>query len=383
MHFERQPVQATKIDKGLLSPDHLRLRAVQAFLLLVAVCGYANDTYAFRVLDLSDYDPGFGIARWDAAPHFVDGVERSLDGGLRYSLQGGSYEAYRDQFQWAAPTPTVAEFQMAVEQAFADWEAVDSASGLGTDVYFVPDFGTPAVFETVPSDLAGFFILNRGAEIDLFSDDLPVGITGSANTYGDPTADSVTLTSGIANYPATVFSGVDIVMNFGDLQIGDIQIPWQLNDFQQTLSHEIGHALALQDSDVEVDFDPFGVNTRFYDDNYDDTSSATALATLTNSFAGVIDPFDPDNSPGLMLYDVCQGTNPNDPGSCTGDPGIDTAGFYIHMESSPTSGEPRIGPQNDDFAGRQFLYPFVVPEPSSLFMAYIAGCALLQWRRQN
>ena len=31
----------------------------------------------------------------------VAGVgERSLDGGLRYSLQGGSYQAYRDLFSW-------------------------------------------------------------------------------------------------------------------------------------------------------------------------------------------------------------------------------------------------------------------------------------------
>lgn len=46
-------------------------------------------------------------------------------------------------------------------------------------------------------------------------------------------------------------------------------------------------------------------DSRFYDDNYDGSSPATALATLTNSFAHLIDPFDPDNSSALGLYDVC------------------------------------------------------------------------------
>ena len=40
--------------------------------------------------------------RWDAAPRYVNGEERSLDGGLRYSIGGGSYEAFRDEFLWVA-----------------------------------------------------------------------------------------------------------------------------------------------------------------------------------------------------------------------------------------------------------------------------------------
>jgi hypothetical protein len=43
-----------------------------------------------------------GGSRWDAAPRTVNiggtNFERSLDRGLRYSLQGGSYQAYRDLF---------------------------------------------------------------------------------------------------------------------------------------------------------------------------------------------------------------------------------------------------------------------------------------------
>ena len=41
-----------------------------------------------------------GGFRWDAAARTISGNERSLDGGLRYSVQGGSMQAYRDLFSW-------------------------------------------------------------------------------------------------------------------------------------------------------------------------------------------------------------------------------------------------------------------------------------------
>jgi hypothetical protein len=380
MNHQHKPTNVKKGRMDCPPQPHQRFRAVGGLILLIAVCCCTRSVHAFRVTDPTDLGFGGGILRWDAAPNFIDGVERSLDGGLRYSVEGGSYAAFRDRFRWAAPAPTVAEFQTVVEQSFAAWEVVDPESGLGTDLYFVPDFDTPIVIETASPDLAGRFILNRGAEIDLVSGSLG-DFLGKNESYGDPNADSITLTSGIANYPATVISGVDITMNFID---PSIRGPWQgLVKFQQILTHEIGHALGLYDVDVDIDF---GISaccgTRFYDDNYDDTSSATALATLTNSFAGVIDPFDPDNSPSLMLTDVCEGTGTS-LFDCTGDPGIDTPGVTLLMETSPTPGETWMGLQNDEYAGRQFLYPHVIPEPSTLFMAYIAGCALLQRRRQN
>ena len=72
---------------------------------------------------------GDGLAggyRWDAAPRTINDNERSLDGGLRYSLQGGSFEAYRDLLHWPeSQVPSVEDFQLAVEQAFAAWTAVD------------------------------------------------------------------------------------------------------------------------------------------------------------------------------------------------------------------------------------------------------------------
>src|SRR5688572_3368041 len=74
-----------------------------------------------------------GGDRWDAAPRTFFGFERSLNGGLRYSVQGGSYEAFRNLFTWQT-LPTVAEFTTAVQQAFGAWTAVDPVTGLGTSL---------------------------------------------------------------------------------------------------------------------------------------------------------------------------------------------------------------------------------------------------------
>ena len=86
-----------------------------------------------------------------------------LDRGLRYSLQGGSFEASRDQFTWNT-VPSVTDFQDAVEDAFAAWMAVDPASGLGTDLSFVADLATPVVGLS-PS----LWVHDGGAEIDLLT----------------------------------------------------------------------------------------------------------------------------------------------------------------------------------------------------------------------
>lgn len=338
--------------------------ALAAALLLAAA-----PAAAFRVIDTSALGFGTSIARWDAAPHTVEGEERSLEGGLRYSVSGGSYQALRDSFSWADAPPSVPEFQSAVEKAFAAWESVDPASGLGTPLRFTPDLGTPVVQETPnPNDISTFVGLNRGAEIDLIASNDTLlfgpgdpGLRANVVSFLDASETTVTLTSGVTGYPAAVPGGSDIVMN------NDPLAEWTLDWFQLVLTHEVGHAIGLEDVDV-YPARLFDINTRYYDDDYDDTSQATALATLTNSFVHAIDPLDPDASPGLSLFDVCTASDPNDGTTCFGDPGIDTAGVDILMESSvPFALVGQDVPlQNDDYAGRQFLYP--VPEPATALL---------------
>ena len=293
-----------------------------------------------RTIDGVQY--GNGIIRWNAEPHYVDGVERSLDGGLRYSIEGGSYEAFLERFEWQDPAPTVAEFQSAVEASFSAWEVMDPESGLGTDLYFVPDFDTPIVIEDRPNSLPGRFKLNRGAEIDITSWSGVNWIT-NVSIFGDPDSDSVTLTSGVANYDATVNSGIDIRFNsrntFDD-------VPWTLHDFQSALTPAIGDALNV----MVVNLPANSVLSEYYDDNFDGSTHATALETLTNSFAHLIDPLDPDNSPALSQFELCQDAD------CTSSPGLDSPGVVLLAEDD----EIRVTElDNDAFAARQFLYPFV------------------------
>ena len=66
---------------------------VASFCMIVAmlVLMTPNSAEAFRVIG----SPGAWV-RWDAATRFVEGEERSLDGGLRYSIETGSYAGLRD-----------------------------------------------------------------------------------------------------------------------------------------------------------------------------------------------------------------------------------------------------------------------------------------------
>lgn len=292
-----------------------------------------------------------GGSRWDAAPRTIDGLERSLDGGLRYSLQGGSYEAFRNLFTWNI-APIVTDFQAAVEQAFSAWTVVDPVTALGTDLFFTADLETLVV----GSNSGSGGIDKRGAEIDLFgSKDAFFWDVGDSGTQGetrfDDIGETVTLTSGTMNYAGSrAISGADIIFN------SNPQAVYTLDLFRRLLSHELGHALGL--GDVEGNINPGA----FIDDNYNGTSSATALTTLTNPIAHLVDPLNPANSP-FSLFTVPKA-----------DPGVDTPGVDILMESkglgiAPGNPVSNLAPlSNDDYGGRQFLYPFVsVPEPSSTF----------------
>ncbi|RUT05042.1 hypothetical protein DSM106972_038630 [Dulcicalothrix desertica PCC 7102] len=310
-----------------------------------------------------------GGSRWDAAPRIINGNERSLDGGLRYSLQGGSYEAFRDLFTWDV-IPSISNFQNSIETAFNAWTVVDPVSKLGTDLTFFPDLGTPVL------GTGNGGVNSNGAEIDLLaSQDAffwnPGDSGARGETFFNDIFDTVTLTSKTANYTGSrAISGADITLN------NNPETVYSLDIFRRLLTHEIGHALGL--GDVEGDINPGG----FIDDNYDGTSSATALATLTNPIAQLIDPLNPANSP-FSLFTV--------PDT---DPGISTIGVNILMESRGlgiSEGNPlsNLTPLiNDDYAGRQFLYPVVarvsVSEPATILGTSLTfGLGILLTKRKK
>lgn len=300
-----------------------------------------------------------GGFRWDADARTVSGNERSLDGGLRYSVQGGSMQSYRDLFSWNV-LPTVAAFTQAVQQAFAAWEAPDPTTGLTTSLSFVDDTTNTAVIGT-----PGFGGLNfNGAEIDLFGAD-----AGDAGTRGVAQFSAifvnVTLTSGTENYGQAdgggAIRGADVYIN------SNAGAVYSLDLFRRLLTHELGHAIGL--GDVE-DFSGNG----FIDDNYDGTNSTTAANSLTNSWASLVNPLNPEASVGLTQF--APGVVAN------ADPGIDSVGVNILMESQGlgiSGGNPLsnlVPLTNDDYGTRQFLYPSLslssaVPGPSSLVLACI------------
>ncbi len=317
-----------------------------------------NSSSATTIFGNTGLDGGF---RWDAAPRNLNGWERSLDGGLRYSLQTGSYAGYRDLFSWRGTAPSVFDFQQAIEDAFHAWTIPDPVSGLGSDLFFIADFGVTAI----GTGVGGVNI--AGAEIDLLAvtDSVlwnPGDSTQRAETFFNAVGGGVTLTSGTEGYGGGAITGADISFN------NNPQAVYTLDFFQLLLTHEIGHSLGF--GDVEFDLNP----GNFIDDNFDGNSSAAALLTLTNSWAGLVNPFDPSASP-LFLFDV-----PN------ADPGIDTSGVDILMESTiPFALLGDSTPlRNDAFGGRQFLYPFVqTPEPSSILLVSTGLICLFGWQRRK
>lgn len=301
-----------------------------------------------------------GGSRWDAAPRTINvqgtNYERSLDGGLRYAIPGKSFQYFRDQFTWNV-VPSVADFQVAVQQAFDAWTVTDPATGLGTALKFVPDLTqSPFVLGSVSGGADP-----RGAEIDLmglaYARSWNLGDTNTvAETWFTGSSNTVTLTSGTANYPGSnAITGADIYINNNSGAV------YNLNYFRRLLTHEIGHAIGI--GDVEGSINPGA----FIDDNYDGATSASALATLTNSWALKVNPLNPGASIGLSRYFVS-----------AGDPGVGTTGVNLLMESnnagiSPGNPLSNLTPlTNDEFGMRQFLYPQVVPEPTTIFVLLTA-----------
>ncbi|MGH7178495.1 MAG: hypothetical protein ACREJC_14040, partial [Tepidisphaeraceae bacterium] len=230
------------------------------------------------------------------------------------------------------------------------WSAVDPVTGFPTAVSFVADLATPVVGANVGS--GGVNI--RGAEIDLFGSNnagfWDVGDPGlRAEVRFSTVPSAVTLTSGTANYAgSSAISGADVIINSNTAALYD------LDTFRRLLTHEIGHTIGLGDVEGDINFNAF------IDDDYDGSSSASALATLTNSWAAKVNPLNPGASVGLARYTVP-----------AADPGTVTDGVNILMESyglgiSPENPVTNLIPlTNDDYATRQFLYP-MVPEPAGV-----------------
>jgi len=308
-----------------------------------------------------------GIYRWDAAARTIAGNERSLDGGLRYSLSGGSFESFRDRFSWTS-LPSVLDFTAAVQGAFSAWTVVDPVSNLGTSLSFVCDPNT-----AVQGVVGGGININ-GAEIDLIAtDDASFWNVGNGGLQGETWFNGinspVTLTSGVANYThSRAISGADVYLNSNSNAL------YSLDIFQRLLTHELGHALGL--GDVEAD-----INRRFIDDNFDGSSAASRVATLNNSWALLVDPLDPSGSAGLAVYDIGNGTTTQ-------------AGVDLLMESRGLgigAGNPLsnlLPLTNDEFGMRQFLYPTLqaqadVPEPATLALVGLALLMLVRRPRQS
>lgn len=325
----------------------------------VLVAGLTTPLAAGDIFNFTGSTIGGG-SRWDAAPRIINisgsNVERSLDGGLRYSMQGGSFQAYRDSFSWNV-VPTVPQFQSAVQQAFDAWSSVDPVSGVGTTLSFVPDLSTPVVgFNAGNGGLD-----SRGAEIDLFaSNDAFFWNPGNNGTQGETRfgaiGSTVTLTSGTPNYAgSSAINGADIIINNNPGAV------YTLDLFRRLLTHEIGHAIGL--GDVEGNINPGA----FIDDNYDGSTNATALATLTNNWVHLVNVNNPALSP---LFRFTPGISPG-----TSTPGVD-----ILMESNGlgiSSGNPitnLIPLSNDDYNTRQFLYPIAIPEPTTVALMGISVC---------
>ncbi|WP_448563407.1 hypothetical protein [Thalassotalea ganghwensis] len=320
---------------------------VKSCFYVLAYLSITNFAYAGVIFNSNGLSGG---SRWDADQRTIFGAgDRSLVDGLSYSMEGGSYQAFRDMFSWDV-LPSVAAFTYTVDSAFNVWSSIDPESGLGTNLSFSPDLSTAVV------GVEGGGIDRRGAEIDLFAADNafywnPGNNGRQGETWLSVFPSPVTLTSGTQDYSgSSAIVGADIILN------NNAGAVYSLDLFFRLLTHEIGHALGLGDVDI--------FSNRFIDDNFDGSA-----ASLNNSWAQKVNVYDPASSP-LQVYNI---------GSASQLSGVD-----ILMESRGlgiSAGNPVYNPlplTNDDYGMRQFLYPFInIPEPTSIILLLTGLFALI------
>jgi hypothetical protein len=296
-------------------------------------------------------------ARWETLPFNFGGVERSLSGGLRFSLQGQSYNAYKNLFTWQGSAPSDAVFQQLILDSFAAWTV---PGPLGTTLSFTEDLGT---VPTLSNN-------GTGAEIDLFAAALSfTGIGGQAN-FSVSTNQNMNLTNG------QMLVGNGVLITGSQIRMNTNEATWTPGLFQRVLTHEIGHTLGLADVELAADATSHPGNMSLFLDNQ---SPVVTTAHLVDSSAHLINTSIPEDSIGATIFG-----STFDPSLFDSDD-VNTGAPFLLMETDGDPGFPdpaALG--NDDFAGRQFLYPVAIPEPSAfLFLGVVTavGGSFKLWNR--
>lgn len=265
-------------------------------------------------------------ARWDSVNR-MDGVgtNRSLVGGLSYNFQGGSLANYFALFTWAAGS-TLAQFQTAVNSAFDAWQSEDK------NIKFTP--GTVAV--AAPTMATDNHVV--GNEIDFFAQ-AALGASGLTFKYG--VQDPVRLTNGYSNDGSGNFTPSDRIYA-SDIYINTVSgMGWTIGNWQDTFTHEIGHALGLGDVDVRDFID-------------------------SNANPG-------DGSDINEGGDVRVGLHTGPPLSVE----LATDAHILMCSDCPLV----TTPSPDDVSGLHFLYP--VDEPAGLGLFALAVLTLIGWKTRS